>query len=436
MKKIAIMMVCMLMTVFTTMQAQNSKSPFIGDWELKAGGPLDGTTLGLSIKDDGGKLKGMLVAPSLGSSQIELSNIQVVSAKELKYSFGIQGIDVEASMVLKDNNSLTGTLAGQYPFEGGNRAVIISDAENMTVQAQNCLLKILEEPPRDTYFLLTSAHPDQLLTTVRSRCRPVKLIPWDTSYIVRILTQAGADDEKARKTASVSSGSIGNALRLLSDDEYWNMRETVMDAFFRNTRRSEILRISTGWKEKKNDSDLLFGILEDYVHGLASHRFGDPDQNDISEFPAPWQRFANEAAAEHFTGLSDRITEARGNDIAVLRDFEKRSRLEEVSDFVQVYAACRDTGGDMINALNKSARMIGEKIAIKKEIAVMVSQKKFEGRIITCMPFVIIVFLRFISPEYLESLYSTWLGRLLMTVSLAAAAAAYYLIERITDIEV
>lgn len=202
-------------------------------------------------------------------------------------------------------------ICSQYPFEGGNRAVIISEAENMTVQAQNCLLKILEEPPGDTFFLLTSAHPDQLLTTVRSRCRPVKLIPWDTSYIVRILTQAGADDEKARKTASVSSGSIGNALRLLSDDEYWKMRDMVMDAFFRNKKRSEILRISTGWKEKKNDSDLLFGILEDYVHGLASHRFGDPDQNDISEFPAPWQRFANEAAAEHFTGLSDRITEAR-----------------------------------------------------------------------------------------------------------------------------
>ena len=126
-------------------------------------------------------------------------------------------------------------ICSQYPFEGGNRAVIISDAENMTVQAQNCLLKILEEPPRDTYFLLTSAHPDQLLTTVRSRCRPVKLVPWDTSYIVRILKEAGADDDKARKTASVSSGSIGNALRLLSDDEYWNMRETVMDAFFRNT---------------------------------------------------------------------------------------------------------------------------------------------------------------------------------------------------------
>lgn len=202
-------------------------------------------------------------------------------------------------------------ICSQYPFEGGNRAVIISDAENMTVQAQNCLLKILEEPPRDTYFLLTSAHPDQLLTTVRSRCRPVKLVPWDTSYIVRILKEAGADDDKARKTASVSSGSIGNALRLLSDDEYWIMRETVMDAFFRNSRRSEILRISTGWKDKKNDSDMLFGILEAYVHSLASHRFGDTVQDDISEFPAPWQRFAKDATTDRFTGLTDRIIEAR-----------------------------------------------------------------------------------------------------------------------------
>lgn len=202
-------------------------------------------------------------------------------------------------------------ICSQYPFEGGNRSVIVSDAENMTVQAQNCLLKILEEPPRNTYFLLTSSHPDQLLTTVRSRCRPVKLIPWDTSYIVRVLTEAGADEEKAQKAASVSSGSIGNALLLLSDDDYWKMRETVLDSFFRNTKRSEILRISTGWKDKKNDSDMMFGILEDNIHRLASHRFSKPDHDDISEFPESWQRFANEAPAERFTGLSDKIIEAR-----------------------------------------------------------------------------------------------------------------------------
>jgi DNA polymerase-3 subunit delta' len=202
-------------------------------------------------------------------------------------------------------------ICSQYPFEGGNRVVIISDAENMTVQAQNCLLKILEEPPRNTYFLLTSAHPDQLLTTVRSRCRPFKLIPWAISYIFRILTESGAEEEKARKAASFSSGSIGNALRLLSDNEYWDTRETVMNSFFRNTKRSEILCISSEWKDNKNVSDMLFAILEDNIHRLALHRFSGQGHVDISEFPTSWQRFASEASPERFTELSDKIIEAK-----------------------------------------------------------------------------------------------------------------------------
>ena len=202
-------------------------------------------------------------------------------------------------------------ICSQYPYEGGNRAVIIRDAENMTVQAQNCLLKILEEPPQNTFFILTSAHSNQLLTTVRSRCRPLKLTPWDTSYIVRILSDAGADPDKARKTASVSSGSIGYALRLLSDDDYWKMRESVMNSFFCNTKRSDILTISTGWKDKKADADMLFGILEDELHRLASHRFNGSDSGDISDFPAAWQRFADEARPGSITGLNDRIIEAR-----------------------------------------------------------------------------------------------------------------------------
>ena len=202
-------------------------------------------------------------------------------------------------------------ICSQFSFEGRCRVVMIIEAGNMTTQAQNSLLKILEEPPANTYFLLTSAHPEQLLTTVRSRCRTVRMIPWETSFIERTLIGSGVEEAKARKAAAAADGSIGYALRLSSDDEYWNMRETVMDAFFRNTRRSEILRISTGWKDKKNDSDMLFGILEAYVHSLASHRFGDTVQDDISEFPAPWQRFAKDATTDRFTGLTDRIIEAR-----------------------------------------------------------------------------------------------------------------------------
>lgn len=56
------------------------------------------------------------------------------------------------------------------PFEGGRRAVVIHAAETMTPQAQNCLLKTLEEPPLDTAFLLLCERPLMLLETIRSRC--------------------------------------------------------------------------------------------------------------------------------------------------------------------------------------------------------------------------------------------------------------------------
>ena len=77
-----------------------------------------------------------------------------------------------------------------------------------------------------------------------------------------------------------------------------------------------------------------------------------------------------------------------------------------------------------------------EKIEIDEEIRVMTVQKIFEGRIISLMPIGIILFLRLVSPEYLQIMYETVTGRLLMTVALACIVYAGYLIRKITFIEV
>ena len=181
----------------------------------------------------------------------------------------------------------------------------------MTVQAQNCLLKILEEPPQNNYFILTSSHPDQLLTTVRSRCRPVKLMPWKTAYIYQTLLAAGTEQKTAEKAAAASCGSIGKAYALAEDSDYWLMREEVINAFFRNRKRSEVLQISGKWKDRKAESGKIFDILEDAVHILISVRLKAENNNALSEFPDEWQRFAASAALERFAVLSDGIKEAR-----------------------------------------------------------------------------------------------------------------------------
>ncbi|MBR5961250.1 MAG: DNA polymerase III subunit delta' [Clostridia bacterium] len=202
-------------------------------------------------------------------------------------------------------------LCSRYAFGGGNRVVMIPDAENMTPQAQNSLLKILEEPPRNTFFLMTTSHPEQILTTVRSRCRNIKLIPWDESYIAETLTASGIDQETAAKAARVSGGSIGNAFRLSSDDSYWKMKDEIVKSFFCNRKRSEVLNISTSWKDRKGSADQLFDILEESVRLFLKYRLFNDRKDFPDEYSKEWQRFAESAPLERFSLLTDAIACAR-----------------------------------------------------------------------------------------------------------------------------
>lgn len=105
------------------------------------------------------------------------------------------------------------------PFEGRRRAVLIREAETLEPSAQNALLKALEEPPPGTTFVLTSAAPGVLLTTVRSRCMRLAFGALSPPEIAAILvSRHGVPDEEARTAAAVAGGSASHALALRSTD--------------------------------------------------------------------------------------------------------------------------------------------------------------------------------------------------------------------------
>jgi DNA polymerase-3 subunit delta' len=118
-------------------------------------------------------------------------------------------------------------------FEGRRRVVIIDPADAMNVQAQNALLKTLEEPPDDTTLVLVSATPDELLPTIRSRCLRVPFGPLPAPLVESILlaelggksggkgraADEGADAAaRARDAAELSGGSLARARALLGGD--------------------------------------------------------------------------------------------------------------------------------------------------------------------------------------------------------------------------
>ena len=129
------------------------------------------------------------------------------------------------------------------------------------------------------------------------------------------------------------------------------------------------------------------------------------------------------------------MVETGETDVEVLDRFAKETGLEDILMFVDVYKACVETGGDMVSAVDKAASVIGEKIKLENEIKTLLSQKKFEGRMIATMPFTMLFFLQMIAPSYLQVMYETVAGRLMMTAALVLNVITMYWIERMTDVK-
>jgi len=120
----------------------------------------------------------------------------------------------------------------------------------------------------------------------------------------------------------------------------------------------------------------------------------------------------------------------------VLFDFAKRSGNEDARNFADVYYTCLTTGGDLCGVVNRTAVILIEKITIRREIETLMAQKKYEAKLLTGVPFIILIYLRISSPEYLEPLYTTAAGFCVMAAALGALAAAFFWSGRIMDIEV
>jgi len=133
--------------------------------------------------------------------------------------------------------------------------------------------------------------------------------------------------------------------------------------------------------------------------------------------------------------MTKSIAENRDSEETLLSGFAHRSGVEDIRNFVSVYMSCRETGGDINQVIANASEILMQKMSIEREIRVMTSQKQFEGKIISAMPVIIIMFLNIASPGYLENLYCTLTGRLIMTVALAGILTAYVLTEKIMNIE-
>jgi DNA polymerase-3 subunit delta' len=122
-------------------------------------------------------------------------------------------------------------IASRKPGTGRWQIVLVEDADRLTEGAANALLKVVEEPPPSTVFLLCapSVDPEDIAITLRSRCRHVALVTPRVDAIARVLIDTdGLSDTDAQWAASISGGHVGRARRLATDEQARGRRERAL----------------------------------------------------------------------------------------------------------------------------------------------------------------------------------------------------------------
>lgn len=144
------------------------------------------------------------------------------------------------------------------PYAGRRRVFILREADRLTEEAANSLLKTLEEPPADALLILITAFPDALLSTIRSRCQQIPFRPVDPDTVSEVLRAEGVGEAEAAALAVLSGGNPGLARALAGSPalaEGWRLS-------------GEVLRLSCG---PHLDPTALFALAQ----ALAAFRLGE-----------------------------------------------------------------------------------------------------------------------------------------------------------------
>lgn len=151
------------------------------------------------------------------------------------------------------------------PYSGHYKIYIVDEAEKMTVQAQNGLLKTIEEPPGYAVILLLTTGQESFLSTILSRCVQMKLKPLqDTAVKGYLMEKLQVEEEKADVYTAFARGNLGKAISIAASEEFMTMYQEVLYLLknIHNTDISGLLDYIRRMKDNKLDTSQCLDFME------------------------------------------------------------------------------------------------------------------------------------------------------------------------------
>ncbi|MDY5212731.1 DNA polymerase III subunit [Intestinibacter sp.] len=147
---------------------------------------------------------------------------------------------------------------------------VIDEAQKMTVEAQNALLKTLEEPPKYAIIILITDNKESLLDTIKSRCEIIKFTPIPMREVANYLTMSGVDEKRASLLANFSRGSMKKAIELSESEDFHLMREEVQKYVetFLGGNLIEIMDIQSSIEKYKDQITNVLDLMINYFRDI------------------------------------------------------------------------------------------------------------------------------------------------------------------------
>ncbi len=189
-------------------------------------------------------------------------------------------------------------------YRGRAKVIMIAPAEAMLPGAANAVLKILEEPPGNTHFLLVSHQPDRLLPTIRSRCFQMPFAVPSPEQALGWLKEKGVEEPELALTQGGYAPLA--AVEKAETPEYWTQRRALLEAL----ARPEFNPIVAAERAEPIEGPVLAGLLQQWAYDIAALKSGRKVRYHL-DFRAGLEQLAGQAPAEDLMAWYDALAQYR-----------------------------------------------------------------------------------------------------------------------------
>lgn len=293
------------------------------------------------------------------------------------------GPDILVGKDASDHDTARWLAARVYltPVEPGRKVVGVLQADRLRPEAADVLLKVLEEPPADTVFVLVSARPDDLPDTIRSRAQQVAFPALSEEFVVETLTGEGIGRERAVLASRLAGGNLGRARRIAVREDGLAFRDAALAAASRAARGpADAISavddlLSEAKRFQKRLSDELQSELEQYTDEQG--RPQEPFRGVVRRLEEQYARRQRRAEREFLdwslmslaSYLRDKVVAATGGGTALLINIDRPDLLEAFSASPSAAAramgAVEDARADLADETNLNVRLTLERLFLR-----------------------------------------------------------------------